>query len=124
MSGDARDPAGRFRIGHRPLGGGRPRGFKGVATEIMKRTEDGTALVDFAMQVWQDPLATPSARWEAFNWLSLRALGRPVDVSEMTLAIEAPNASGLPRGWAQLTRGDREQWLAVHMPKALASGDD
>ncbi len=122
---DERDTAGRFRAGHRaPAGSGRPRGFRGLAKLVAEETRDGAELAEFVLGIFRDPDADPKMRWDALTWLSDRGFGKPIAVSDMSIAIEAPSATGLPGGWAQLTREDREHWLATNMPKALASGED
>jgi len=119
VSGD-RDANGRFQLGHSPLGG-RPRGFKAVAAEIMRRTADGVALVDYAIARWQDLDATPDERWQAFCWLSDRGMGRPVSVVDAALAVEA-TSNGLPLGWSQMSEPDRRQWIAERTVAALPAG--
>ncbi len=57
---------------------GRPAGFKGVAKLIGNATGDGKELVDWALAIWRDASIPLGARWDAFQWLSLRYLGTPV----------------------------------------------
>lgn len=57
---------------------GRPKGFAGVAKMIAERTQDGAALVEYAMKTWTDVTIPHADRWRAFEWLSNRYMGTPV----------------------------------------------
>ena len=101
---------------------GRPKGFKGTAADIARRTKEFTTLVDYAMSVWQDPNRSHAERWEAFEWLSDRGMGRAVNVSEMSVAVEA-STHVLPATWDSLSRADRERYLDDLVAGALPPGE-
>jgi hypothetical protein len=88
--------ATQFRKGNK--GGGRPKGFRGVAKLIMEETRDGAELVEYALEVFRDQEGKrmPAQRWEALQWLSDRGLGKPlvsVDLAaEVGVTLEGPVA--------------------------------
>lgn len=82
-----RDENGRFQPGG-PPGPGRPKGFKGVAKQIMAKSRDGAEMVEWAFKVWQDERSPMSDRRWAFEWLSDRGLGKPVARTELEATIE------------------------------------
>ncbi len=83
-----RDDKGRYLKGHSPHpSAGRPKGFKGVAKQIMRLTEDGAAMVKWAMEVWQNQTSSMADRRWAFEWLSDRGLGKPVARTELEATI-------------------------------------
>jgi Family of unknown function (DUF5681) len=67
--------------------GGRPRGWAGLASYIQERTNDGRALIDYALEVWLDPHNhySPQQRWEAHNWLADRGYGKAPQIIEATM---------------------------------------
>lgn len=65
---------------------GRPRGFAGVAKQIMTATRDGAELVEWALALWRDVNCSPTLRMQAFEWLSDRGLGKPVQMTELAPA--------------------------------------
>ncbi len=67
--------------------GGRPKGWAGLASYIQERTNDGRALIDYAMEVWLDAkgLYSPQQRWEAHNWLADRGYGKAPQIIEATM---------------------------------------
>jgi hypothetical protein len=77
-----------FKKGNK--GGGRPKGFKGVARDIMRRTHQAKDLVDFAMQVFTDGSRPLHWRWAAMEWLADRAIGKPMQMLDLAAALEAP----------------------------------
>jgi hypothetical protein len=68
---------------------GRPRGFAGVAKQIMSATREGAELVEFALGMMRDPKAKPAERLAAHAWLSDRALGRPVATLDANVTHDA-----------------------------------
>lgn len=64
---------------------GRPKGFKAVAKLIMEETGDGEELVYWALKIWRDVKAPSEQRWQAFQWLSDRGLGKPVATLDLNV---------------------------------------
>lgn len=66
-----------------PNAAGRSRGFAGVARGIMEATRDGAELIEWALTVWRDESRDHRERFEAFQWLSDRGLGRPIAMLDL-----------------------------------------
>lgn len=62
---------------------GRPKGFAGVARMIMAETRDGAELVEWALCIWRDERLDIKDRMAAYQWLSDRGLGKPVQMTEL-----------------------------------------
>lgn len=68
---------------------GRSRGFAGVAKQIMTHMRDGDELIEYALNVFRDPVADPRDRQWAHGWLSDRALGKPLQSMDLTAQLIA-----------------------------------
>lgn len=66
---------------------GRPKGWAAVAREILKQTNEGKEMVEFALRIWRDPMETPSRRDAMLHWLADRGLGKAVNIVEMDMQI-------------------------------------
>lgn len=75
-----RKPNGQFQKGCTPNPSGRPKGFKGMAAYIRKKTRSGEELADFAIEVFKNEEATytHAQRWDAMRWLADRGFGKAV----------------------------------------------
>jgi hypothetical protein len=75
----------RFAKGKSGNPAGRPKGFAGIARDILKRTKDGKELVSFALKVMRDSSETTRDRLAAHAWLSDRALGKPLSSIDLNV---------------------------------------
>lgn len=71
---------------------GRPKGQKGFAAMVRRRTHQGRDLLDFVFGLMQDTSADPRVRLDAATWLANRAFGAP-----------APDPADVPPGVGTLT---------------------
>lgn len=80
----------RYQPGQSGNATGRPSGFRRVARAIMAATDDGQELVDYALEVWRDPMQryTAAQRWEAHAWLSDRAIGKPLAMVDLAAQLD------------------------------------
>lgn len=69
--------------GPSPNPAGKSRGFAGVARGIMAATRDGAELFEWALSVWRDEGRDHRERFEAFQWLSDRGMGKPIAMLEL-----------------------------------------
>ena len=100
-----------FKPGQSGNPAGRPRGFRGVAAQIMAETDDGAELVAWALRVWRDPgrFHTHAERAAAHAWLSDRALGRPLQATELHAVVQA--GPTLPSDWDSRSPESRRAYL-------------
>lgn len=129
MDGNGRDRVGRFADGHAG-GPGRPKGFRALAAAIDRATGGGLELVEWALGVFRDPERTHAERSAAHAWLGDRGYGKPVNMTEMSLAVDAPR-SVLPVGFDAMPREAKLAVIADIRARALAgatlalgAGDD
>ncbi len=50
---------------------------------IMDATRDGAELVEWALGIWRDTSAPIEHRWQAFQWLSDRGMGKPMAMVDL-----------------------------------------
>lgn len=86
-----RTAGGQFGPGNK--GGGRPKGFAGLAASIRKATNDGSELVEWALLVWRDPNVPLNVRWDAFVWLSDRGFGKPLTMIDLNASLAVPKSA-------------------------------
>lgn len=112
MSGNLGKPWQKGQSGN-PTG--RAKGFKGLAQEIQKRTNDGRDLVEFALKVFAGVALTEGGqtpklelRWQALEWLSDRGFGKPVQSVDLNVSEGGPThmdlANATPEELAVLER--------------------
>lgn len=99
---------------------GRPRGAKGIAAYVAEKTSDGRELVDRLLELSRDPKAPIRERFSATTALLDRAVGRPLQPSEIQLSIE--HTIEYPVTWATMAPGDRSAWLTAHRARILEAG--
>lgn len=87
---------------------GRPRGFAGVAAEIMRQTRNGAELVEWALDVFRDEKRPHAERAAAHAWLADRGLGRPVSVVD----LEVRAGDGVRRDFSHLSDAEIDELLA------------
>lgn len=102
---------------------GRPKGFRGMAKDIQRRTQNGKTLVDFAMEVFEnlDDKYFHHQRWEALVWLSDRGFGRPVQTLELDAAIMAQVDAPKPK--IDVAGLDGSQRAALRTALAILHGE-
>lgn len=118
MDGNGRDRVGRFADGHAG-GPGRPKGFRALAAAIDRATGGGLELVEWALGVFRDPERAHAERAAAHAWLSDRGYGRAINMTEMSLAVEAPR-SVLPSGFDVMSDAQKRAAIAEARRRALA----
>lgn len=96
---------------------GRPRGAKGLAAYVAEQTSDGRELVDRLLELSRDPKAPIRERFAATTALLDRAVGKPLQPSEIQMSIE--RAIEYPPGWEQLEPGQRSAWLVAHRARLM-----
>jgi len=84
----------QFKPGNK--GGGRPKGFRGVAAMIMRETRDGAELVEFALRVLRDVGEDHDNRWAALQWLADRGLGKPLVSVDLAAEVGVHDAGAMP----------------------------
>ncbi len=102
---------------------GRPRGFAGVAAEIMRQTRNGAELVEWALDVFRDTKRPHAERAAAHAWLADRGLGRPVSVVD----LEVRAGDGVRRDFSHLSDAEIDEVLARtrgRLPIDVPSADE
>lgn len=97
---------------------GRPKGAAGLARYIAEQTEDGRELVDRLLELSRDARAPVREATAATFALLDRLIGKPMQPSEMTVAVAA--APRLPSGWDGLALEDRRRALLDIRERAVA----
>lgn len=103
--------------------GGRPKGFRGVAKMIMRETRDGRDLVEYALKIWRDESEFDHKRWQAFEWLADRAIGRPMLMMDLDAALQTSDAPPRQVGIERLAALDPAQRSALRAAILALRGD-
>lgn len=95
---------------------GRPKGFKAVAAQIMRETQDGAELVQFLLDTFRNANGQRShaERMEAVQMLLDRGIGKPIAMVELAAQLE------LNAGANQVAVTERLEPLSDDQLEALA----
>jgi hypothetical protein len=101
--------AGHFKKGQSGNPGGRPKGFKGMASKIRKETNEGEELVDFALGVLRNAagIFTFDQQWGSLKWLADRGFGKAIDIVELHQGDSDVVDTGAQ--WSGLSTGELEE---------------
>jgi hypothetical protein len=106
---------------HKPTG--RPLGFKGVARQIMAKSNDGADFIDWLFEVWRETKGkyTHDEKVQALDRLLAYGLGRPMQMVELAAHLDVDVAR--PRVIDALSTLTGEQRAKFREALLIASGD-
>lgn len=102
---------------------GRPRSAVSVAKHASRETRDGAEVVDFLLATMRDESASRRERVQCALALLDRIAGKPLQPSEVAVALAGEHVISYPSSWAEMSDGDRASWLLAHRARLLAGGD-
>ena len=101
---------------------GRPKSAISIAKHVSRETNDGAELVDRLLEISRNEKCPLRERLQATSVLLDRLAGRPLQPSEVALAIASESAITYPPRWHEMSLGERGTWLLAHRSHLLSGG--